>query len=111
MQKRIIACAFTDEETEIVMKFIYDFHSYITDPHGAVGIAGWNQYVSDNEGAIGIILETAHPAKFIGTVERVLKIKIPLPDALDKLQIKTKSAKLLSADFWELKDYLKGLLQ
>ena len=109
MQKRITAFAFTDEETKIVMKFIYNFHSYITDPHGAVGIAGWNQYLSDNDDATGIILETAHPAKFIETVENVLNISLPLPESLEKLKSKTKSAKLLGTDFTEFKNYMKLL--
>lgn len=109
MQKRITAFSFADEETEIVMKFIYNFHSYITDPHGAVGIAGWNQYSSDNEDATGIIFETAHPAKFIDTVERILKISLPLPEQLEKLHMKTKSAKLLSSDFLEFKNYMESL--
>ena len=109
MKKRVTAYSYTDEETEMVMKFVYNFHDYITDPHGAVGIAGWNQYSSDNEDATGIILETAHPAKFIDTVERVLKISLPLPEALEKLRNKTKSAGLLSADFLEFKNYMKEL--
>ena len=109
MKKRVTAYSYTDEETEMVMKFVYNFHDYITDPHGAVGIAGWNQYSSDNEDATGIILETAHPAKFIDTVERVLKISLPLPEALEKLRNKTKSAGLLSSDFSEFKNYMKGL--
>ena len=109
MKKRVTAYSYTDDETEIVMKFVYNFHGYITDPHGAVGIAGWNQYSSDNEDSTGIILETAHPAKFIDTVERVLKISLPLPEALEKLRNKTKLAGLLSADFLDFKNYMKGL--
>ncbi len=109
MQKRITAYAFTDEETEVVMKFIYNFHGYILDPHGAVGIAGWNQYSSDNEDATGIILETAHPAKFIDAVEKILKITLPLPESLEKLRVKTKSAELLSSDFLEFKKYMIGI--
>jgi threonine synthase len=106
MQKRVTSFSFTDEETEIVMKFIYDFHSYILDPHGAVGIAGWNAYSSDNEDATGIILETAHPAKFVDTVERVLKISVPLPEALERLKLRTKSADMLSGDFEEFKKFM-----
>ncbi len=109
MQKRVTAYSFTDEETKIVMKFVYDFYEYITDPHGAVGIAGWNQYSSDNEDVTGIILETAHPAKFIDTVESVLKITLPLPQELEKLRNKTKSAGLLSCDFLDFKNYMKGV--
>ncbi len=109
IQQAITAFSVSDSETEAMMKRIYIEKGYITDPHGAVGIAGWEKYLSAHPGSNGIILETAHPAKFIDTVERVLKISVPLPPALEKLRSKTKTAHLISSDFSELKDYLSSL--
>jgi threonine synthase len=109
MQKEISAFVVTDVETETEMKKIFSKFKYVSDPHGAVGIAGWERYAEKNKNSTGVILETAHPAKFIDTVERVLNISLPLPEALEKLRHKTKDAKLLSNDFKELKDYLMAL--
>ena len=108
IQQEISAFSISDQETEAMMKKIYKENGYITDPHGAVGIAGWDKYLSAHPGSNGVILETAHPAKFIDTVERVLNISVPLPEALEKLRSKTKSTHLISSNFSELKDYLSG---
>ena len=109
MSNEISGFAISDKETEAVMRDVFNTYKYIADPHGAVGIAGWKQYSPKHKNEMGIILETAHPAKFIDTVEKVLKISIPLPDALEKLRAKSKSAKLLLNDFIELKNYLMSL--
>ncbi len=106
MKNEISAFVVTDNETESEMKKVYSTYKYVADPHGAVGIAGWERYLEKNKNSIGIVLETAHPAKFIDTVERVLDISLPLPEALEKLKTKSKVAKLLSSDFEELKSYL-----
>jgi len=106
MQKNISAFVVTDDQTEAEMKNVYSNYKYIADPHGAVGIAGWDEYSTKHRNSTGIILETAHPAKFIDTVERVLNISLPLPPELEKLKSKTKVAQVLSNDFLELKNYL-----
>lgn len=106
MQKSITAYSISDSETESVLEELYRKRNYIADPHGAVGVAAWNKYRSSNPDGFGIILETAHPAKFIDTVERVLKIKLSLPEALEKLKLKQKNAVLLPKGFTELKNYL-----
>ena len=106
MQKEISAFSISDSETENVMRTIYRKYSYITDPHCAVGIAGWNCFNELHKDLKGIILETAHPAKFLESVERILNIKVPLPAALKKLIAKTKNATKISSDSNELKDYL-----
>ncbi len=106
MRNEISAFSISDSETENVMRTIYQKYSYVTDPHGAVGIAGWNSYSDSHKDLKGIILETAHPAKFLESVERILNIKVPLPAALEKLIAKTKNATLISSDSSELKDYL-----
>ena len=93
MQKEITAFSITDQKTEEEMRKIFNKYSYIIDPHGAVGIAGWNAYCDLQKGTTGIILETAHPAKFLESVERILGIKLTLPSALENLKSKTKNRK------------------
>lgn len=106
MRKDIIAFSISDAQTEATMNECYETYGYVTDPHGAVGLRGWQQYSKEiNEGA-GIILETAHPAKFIETVERVLGLSIQIPEQLAALRSKSKSTVSLSASFEELKAYL-----
>jgi threonine synthase len=54
------------------------------------------------------VLETAHPAKFLDTVETALKQKIEIPERLEKLSDKQKVATALSNDYEDFKGYLLG---
>jgi threonine synthase len=110
MKNKISAFSISDSETKDSMKNVFKTHDYITDPHGAVGIAGWKKYSLSHSNASGVILGTAHPAKFIEVVESVLNVSIPLPDALEKLKSKKKTADLLPDDFTIFKEYLMSLL-
>jgi threonine synthase len=105
MQSDISAYSVSDDRTRSVMKEYFHKYNYILDPHGAVGVAGWEMYENKDESA-AIILETAHPAKFIETVQKVLNVSLPLPEQLQTLSNKVKKADLLSADFALFKDYL-----
>jgi threonine synthase len=105
MNEEILGYSVSDQLTEETMREIYERFKYIPDPHGAVGLAAWNKY-SKNLDATGIVLETAHPAKFIEVVEKVLKINLPLPDQLQNLKSKVKKAHLLPAELSAFKEFL-----
>jgi threonine synthase len=99
----------TDGETEEMMREVFKKYSYIADPHGAVGIAAWKKYSQNHTGDKGIILETAHPAKFIETVEKILNIKVEIPQSLKMTAHKDKCATKLSSDFTSFKRYILSL--
>lgn len=72
---------FTDEEIGATMKQVYNETGYVLDPHGACGY----QALIDNKLApneTGLFLETAHPAKFKGTVDKILDADIEIPAKL-----------------------------
>ena len=106
MKSAISGYGFTDEQTREIMREQYGKNGYVLDPHGAVGLSGWREYQSEHPGETGIILETAHPSKFLDTVEQTLDKKIDIPEALEKLRNHTKVAALLNANYDELKAYL-----
>ena len=54
----------------------------------------------------GIVLETAHPSKFIDTVEKATGQKIEMPDRLAQCLVKEKHAVKLSNSYEEFKEYL-----
>lgn len=80
---KLTAYAFDDEETKQAMKMVYSKYNYILDPHGAVGYLAAVKYQKENqyEGPV-IFLETAHPSKFIETVESTLNTKVEIPEQL-----------------------------
>lgn len=89
-KKDFSAFTFSDEETLEAMKYIYNTDGYIAEPHGAVGYLGLKKELQNHENAIGIFLETAHPIKFLDTVEPTLNIKLPIPPQIESVMDKEK---------------------
>ena len=96
---------FTDDETRVAMKEIYTQLGYITDPHGAVGYLGLKKYLENHPEKYGMFLETAHPVKFLDTVEETLQTKVELPQRIKALLKKEKQSTPISS-YADLKAYL-----
>ncbi len=96
---------FSDEETEGAIADVYNRTKYILDPHGAVGYLGLKKYLN-TEREVGVFLETAHPAKFKDTVEKVLNIEVKVPDYLQECLGKEKKSILISKYFSDFKSFL-----
>ena len=95
--------ALNDTETEAALKSQYA-EGYLCEPHGAIAY----QVLKDQlqAGETGIFLCTAHPAKFKESVERILDIELPLPEALDKHNKMELLSDTMPADFSTLREYL-----
>ena len=95
--------ALNDAETEEALKAQYA-EGYLCEPHGAIAY----QVLKDQlqAGETGIFLCTAHPAKFKESVERILDIELPLPEALDKHNKMELLSDTMPADFATLRAYL-----
>lgn len=96
---------FTDDETRVAMKEIYTQSGYIADPHGAVGYLGLKEYLKNHPEKYGVFLETAHPVKFLDTVESTLQTKVELPQRIKALLKKEKQSTPISS-YADLKAYL-----
>ena len=106
-KKEIEAYAFFDEETRNVMREIKNKFNYTLDPHGAVAYLGLEKYSEkSNEDFVGVLLETAHPAKFVEVVEDVLKERIEIPEKLKAFNKKEKKSAEFPVDFDAVKNYL-----
>ena len=104
-QKDFSSYSFSDEETKMAVLNIYKNSGYISEPHGAVGYLGLNKELQNHPNAIGIFLETAHPIKFLDTVESTLNIKIPIPKQIESVLNKEKVS-LKIKTYEELKSFL-----
>ena len=96
---------FTDDETREALKEIHEISGYVADPHGAVGYLGLKEYLKDHPKKYGIFLETAHPVKFLDTVEDTLNIKVDIPERLKETLSKTKKS-IAIKDYQGLKNFL-----
>ena len=100
--------SFDDNETREGIKEVYSKYGYTIDPHGAVGYLAFKANQKENKDELqGIILETAHPAKFVNEVEKVLKQKVKIPERLQVLSNREKVSISLSKHF---PSFISGLL-
>jgi threonine synthase len=104
-EKDFSSYSYTDNETELAMKDIYNRTKYIAEPHGAVGYLGLKKEMQKQHDSIGVFLETAHPIKFLDTVEPLLGVKLPIPKQIESVLGKEKvRTKIKSYD--DLKRFL-----
>ncbi len=105
MRKEIAAYTFNDAATLNEMKRVYSATGYTLDPHGAVGSLAWNAHRPVTM-AHGVILETAHPAKFIDVVEQALGQSPEIPERLAVLKDKEKLSVVIPKGYQALKEFL-----
>ena len=104
-KKDFSSYSFSDEETRIAMQNMYSNSNYLAEPHGAVGYLGLKKELKNYPNAIGIFLETAHPIKFLDTVEPVLNLKLPIPKQIESVLDKEKLSVKIK-NYLELKHFL-----
>ena len=102
--KDISGAAYTDEQIRETVQRAYNETGYLLDPHGACGYRALSEGLKPGES--GVFLETAHPAKFLQTIESILHKEIPIPEKLQAFMRGTKQTVLLSKDFADFKAYL-----
>ena len=90
--------SFDDNQTLEIVKKIYNDKKYIMDPHGAVGLLGLKKYLANNSSKTGVFLETAHPIKFSKHIENAIKVKLDIPEKINKILSKKKQ-------YIDIKDY------
>lgn len=103
--QRITGYRFTDEEIEQTIRYVYKNDGYLLDPHGACGYQALIQNALEAD-ETGLFLETAHPAKFKDTVDRILKADIEIPAKLQAFMKGTKQSFELNKEFDTFKSYL-----
>ncbi len=91
-----------DEQTLAAVKKVYDDYSYVIDPHGAIGYLAAEDWISSDEATENdrlVILETAHPSKFIDTMTDALgEGVVSIPERLACLKNELKVSVKMAAD-------------
>ncbi|SFF60449.1 threonine synthase [Salegentibacter agarivorans] len=105
LSKQLSSFSYSDEETRKAIKQVKEKYNYVMDPHGAVGYLGLQEFFAENPDYYGTFLETAHPVKFLETVEEVIGKKVEIPVSIKEAMNKEKKAFNIS-DYDELKAYL-----
>ena len=100
----ISGATYTDEQIRATVKAVYDETGYLLDPHGACGYRALRESLQPGE--TGLFLETAHPAKFLATVEDIIGAPVAVPAKLQAFMAGTQQSLPLPNDFKSFKAFL-----
>lgn len=100
----ISGATYTDGQIRETVREVYDETGYLLDPHGACGYRALSEGLKPGE--TGVFLETAHPAKFLQTVEDVIGAEVKIPEKLQAFMKGTKQSVQMGKDFVSFKIYL-----
>ena len=111
IKKDLKSFSISDNDTLKIISNILDKHSYLLDPHSAVGLLGLLKYLNNDSIVNGLFLGTAHPAKFADIIEPEINKSIDIPKQLHKTINKTKNSTLMNNNYNEFSDYLLSKFQ
>lgn len=104
IKSEISGVRYSDEEIAATLKGCREETGYLLDPHGACGYQALLDLLQPGE--TGVFLETAHPAKFLDTVENILGEKIDIPEKLQEFMKGEKQSEAMTRHFADFKTYL-----
>ncbi|MDH3650169.1 MAG: threonine synthase, partial [Saprospiraceae bacterium] len=97
--------SYSDMQTIQAIKEVYERFEYLLDPHGAVAYLAARDYIRSFSHPV-IVLETAHPSKFLDTVQYATRKTFPLHPILQKLTDLQEQFLPMSPNYEELQTYL-----
>lgn len=105
------AVSISDTETRSTIKKVFDEHTIVIEPHGAVAWAGLDHFfktgiIANPSDQLSVSLETAHPAKFPQEINDILHIDPALPPSLSKLEDREEKMTPLENNYAAFKAYL-----
>ena len=100
----ISGATYADAQIADTIRECYARTGYLLDPHGACGYRALKEGLRPGE--VGFFCETAHPAKFKDTVERIIGAPVAVPDRLAAFLEGTKRSVPLPKDYAAFRAYL-----
>ena len=102
----ISGSTYTDGQIRETVKTVWQETGYLLDPHGACGFRALEEGLQPGE--TGVFLETAHPAKFLQTVEAIIGTEVEIPAKLRAFMKGEKQSLPMTKEFADFKSYLLG---
>jgi threonine synthase len=94
----------SDEQIRETVANCYNETGYLLDPHGACAYKALSDSLQPGE--TGVFLETAHPAKFLETMESIIRKPLEIPAKLQQFMQGKKETVELSKNFADFKAFL-----
>ena len=105
-QGQVKGYSYSDHQTMEEIRRVWHARQYILDPHGAVGMLAAEAYLQEMKDAQVVVLETAHPAKFLPGMEEILGAPVPVPDSLARVIDRKKESVVLPKEYEVFRDWL-----
>ena len=102
--KEISGYSYTDDMIREAINTLHKSTGYLLDPHGACGYQALKDSLQPEEN--GVFLETAHPAKFLETVENTIHENVKIPQTLQAFMNGEKKSVELPSTFSPFKRFL-----
>ena len=110
MARGISGFHFNDGETRKAIRQVRENTGYVIDPHGAVGWLAAQRWRQDHPSDEMVVLETAHPSKFLGVMDEELGAgAVEVPERLARLASKEKIAVVMSSEEGPFRDWLLAM--
>ena len=100
----IAGATYTDSQIRETIRETWHARRYLLDPHGACGFRALVEGLRPGE--TGVFLETAHPAKFLDTMEGIIGEPVEIPAKLQAFLKGQKRSIPLGRAFADFKSYL-----
>jgi threonine synthase len=100
----ISGATYSDGQIAETIRECHSRTGYLLDPHGACGYRALREGLQPGEA--GFFCETAHPAKFKDTVERIIGVPVEIPARLAAFMQGEKQSVPLGKDFEGFKRFL-----
>jgi threonine synthase len=97
IREDISGATYSDGQIAETIRDCYERTGYLLDPHGACGYRALKEGLRPGE--VGFFCETAHPAKFKDTVERIIGAPVAIPDRLAAFMKGQKQSVALPNDY------------
>lgn len=107
LRKVVSGVVMTDEETEAVIRDVWNSRKYLLDPHSAVAYGALSRDIKDGE--VGVALCTEHPVKLRGLVERIIGEPVPLPERMAPLADMAKRVVHVNSGYKSIRNYFLSL--
>ncbi len=102
---------YTDPDTLEGISEVSQKYNYTIDPHGAIGYLALRDYLIEtvHNDTSGIILETAHPAKFVDVVNKAIDKSIETPERLSRCFNKEMRKIHASKNYFDIREIILSI--
>ena len=108
LKTTFLAFSVDEKETLETIKYIFDRHNIIVDPHSAIGFKALQKYNNFRSEFAYFCFETAHPCKFPKAIIKAINYNPQIPNFIGNIKDKEEKFVVLENNLDQLKKYIQS---